>query len=170
MKITILRASDLTPEQRQDIWDWLYQIFGEEIRTYAWSEPDWHVIGYEDGQRVCHIDITERTAIAGGHPVRLGGVGGVMTIPEYRGRGIASAALKRAGAFLHDSLVVEFGLLTCDPSMTPFYHKLGWQVVDAPLVYDQPGGKVDLEGAVMILPCRDRAWPPGPIDLCGYPW
>jgi GNAT superfamily N-acetyltransferase len=170
MEITILPSRALTPAQRQEIWDWLWQVFGAEAQAYTWAEPDWHVIGYEDGQRVCHIDITERTAMAGGQSVRLGGIGGVMTIPEYRGRGLASAALQRAAAFLHDPLVVEFGLLTCDPAMTPFYHKLGWQIVEEPLVYDQPSGKVNLDGAVMILPCRERAWPMGPIDLCGFPW
>jgi aminoglycoside 2'-N-acetyltransferase I len=170
MEMAITRTSDLSPAEYQRIRNWLWQVFAAEAVQYQWAEPDWHMLWYEDSNPVCHVDITERLAMVGGQAVRLGGIGGVITVPERRGRGLATAALQQAAAFLHDPLVVEFGLLMCDPAMTPFYKKLGWQTVEEPLIFDQPGGKVDLHGAVMILPCRGQAWPPGLIDLCGLPW
>jgi hypothetical protein len=123
--------------------------------------------------------------LVGGTEMRLGGIGGVVTLKEWRNRGIASAAMQKAAEFLHDQLAVPFGLLVCDPALAPFYQKLSWQVVAGPLVFDQPaafqpgldqvisGGpthKATLEGAIMVLPCREAVWPAGLIDLCGLPW
>jgi hypothetical protein len=47
---------------------------------------------------------------------------------------------------------------------------LGWQVVEGPLTFDQPQGKVTFPDVTMVLPCAGKEWPPGVIDLCGLPW
>ncbi|MBN1976229.1 MAG: GNAT family N-acetyltransferase [Anaerolineae bacterium] len=105
-----------------------------------------------------------------GQPVKLGGIGGVVALPEWRGRGLGTATLERAAAFMQDELQVAFGLLICGPDMVPFYRRLGWQVVEGPLTFDQPGGKVVFDEVTMVLPCAEQEWPNGEIDLCGLPW
>jgi len=67
-------------------------------------------------------------------------------------------------------LGVEFGLLVCEEDVVPFYERLGWQVVEGPLTFDQPGGQATWPAVVMVLPCGGKAWPEGMIDLCGLPW
>ena len=71
---------------------------------------------------------------------------------------------------IRDELQVAFGLLICDECMIPFYSRLGWQVVEGPLMFDQPGGKVVFDDVTMVLPCAGENWPEGTIDLCGLPW
>jgi aminoglycoside 2'-N-acetyltransferase I len=169
VSVEVCSAKDLVVEERKRIDAWLCQIFDPDDYE-AWSEPDWHVLVRVGGEWVTHVDIVERVGAVACRPVRLGGIGGVTTLPEWRSRGFASAALENAAAFMRDELRVEFGLLVCDDAMVPFYRRLGWEVVEGPLTFDQPGGKVTYPDVTMVLPCGESEWPEGTIDLCGLPW
>jgi aminoglycoside 2'-N-acetyltransferase I len=185
MKLEIVRSVDIDETLRPRLLAWLYQEFNTYADEIAWTIADWHVLAWEGDLLVGHVDITERTALVDGKELRLGGIGGVVTLSEWRKHGIATAAMQQTARFLRDELVAPFGLLVCDPALTPFYQKLGWQVVAGPLIFDQPvdfkpgldqvisdgpSHKVTLEGAIMVLPCCAEDWPSGLIDLCGLPW
>jgi GNAT superfamily N-acetyltransferase len=137
---------------------------------YTWSQGEWQLTGWVDGKIVSIVGILERTALAGQQTIRLGGIGGVATLPEYRARGLAGALLRASVDFMRDSMHVDFGLLFCGDGMVPYYSKFGWQVISDPVVFDQPGGKTTWKEAVMMLPVLKSTWPPGPVDLCGLPW
>jgi len=170
MHITIRRNSDLSPEELKRVGDLGQTVFGNDPYGYTWSNVDWHVLLSMDGEWVSHIDIIERTGAVNGQPIKLGGIGGVGTLPAWRRRGLAEAAMRAAMTFLRDELRVEFGLLICSPHMIPYYRKLGWQVVPGPLTFDQPQGQVTFADVTMILPCTQHDWPSGVIGLCGLPW
>ncbi len=162
MKLEVVRHVDMDEALRGQLFAWLDGEFGDYTNACLNTVADWHVLAWEGDTLVGHVDITDRLAQVGGHPLRLGGVGGVVTLKEWRKCGIASAAMRRTDAFLHE-LAVPFGLLICDPAMTPFYGKLGWREVSGPLVYDQLdpvnrglAHKVTLDGAAMILPCLEQ--------------
>jgi GNAT superfamily N-acetyltransferase len=172
MEIQIRAANELSEAEHQQIQDLDRQAFSlPDPHGYTeWSVNHWHVLVKLDGRYVSHIGIVERTGTVNGQPVKLGGIGAVGTLPEWRRRGLAQRAMERAAQFLRDELAVEFGLLICDQHMLPYYRKLGWQVVEGPLTFDQPQGKVTFADVTMILPCTKEDWPPGVIDLCGLPW
>jgi len=170
MKIEVRHDGALTAAERDFIYRWSGEVFGAEAAEYMWSDVDWHVLVWDDGEIASHVEIVDRMGTVDGRPVRLGGIGGVATATAWQGRGLASAAVARAGAFMRGEMRVEFGLLVCAPEMVEFYGRLGWQEVSGPLLVDQPGGKVELEGPVMVLTCQGEAWPGGVIDLCGPPW
>jgi GNAT superfamily N-acetyltransferase len=185
LKLEVVRTVDMDEKLRRQLLAWLYQEFEVFADQYAWVVADWHVLGWEGDLLVSHVDITERTASVGGNELRLGGIGGVVTLEAWRKRGLASAAMQKAAEFLREELAVPFGLLVCDPALAPYYQKLGWQIVDGPLIFDQPASfqpgldqvvlrgpihKVTLEGAILVLPCREHNWPAGLIDLRGLPW
>ena len=151
---------------------WVAQVFHGEDQGLQWSSDDWHVMVRVKGQVVSRVGIVERTGTVNGQPVRLGGIGGVATRPEFRRRGYAQAALTTAAGFMRNGLKVEFGLLICSVKMMPYYGRLGWQPVKGPLTFDQPKGKVTFDDStkIMVLPCNKHDWPPGVIDLCGPPW
>jgi predicted GNAT family N-acyltransferase len=148
----------------------LRETFIEEGDDTCWSDVDWHILITVDEKLVSHVEIVEREAFVGQEAVRLGGIGGVLTLPEWRGRGLAQAGMRKAQEFMCEELGVEFGLLMCDQEMVPFYSKFGWVEVAGPLVYDQPEGKVIFDDKVMIFNCSDMDWPQGMIDIRGYPW
>jgi hypothetical protein len=106
-----------------------------------------------------------------GVPVRIGGIGGVKTHPEARGRGYASMAIRAATAFFTDECGVTFALLVCLPPTVPYYERLGWQRFRGTLLVAQPGGTIPFTTNLpMVLPARDAAPLDGTINLCGYPW
>jgi predicted acetyltransferase len=116
--------------------------------------------------------MVERTIQVGGHPVQVGGVAGMMTLPDQRGRGYATASMQRAVHFLGDERQVPFSLLICLPKLTPFYAGLGWEPVNAPAYYHKSGHKQAFVyyTSMMVYRHNGDSWPPGDIDLCGPPW
>lgn len=137
---------------------------------YQWAPKTWRVLAWLEGELASHVGIVARTVDAGGELVKVGGISGVWTVPEQRGRGAASAAMRAAAAFMRDELQVDFGLLLCRQQLQPFYDRLGWVQVPGPLLFEQPFGKVVWPFSAMILPCAGRQWPGGSIDLRGFPW
>jgi aminoglycoside 2'-N-acetyltransferase I len=172
MKIEISSRREMQEVERKQVDAWVAQIFADEADNLVWSSDDWYVSVKLDGQMVSHVGIVERTGTVDGQPVKLGGIGGVATRPDWRRHGYAGAALRTAAEFMRNELRVEFGLLVCGDQMMPYYGKLGWQLVAGPLMFDQPKGKTTFGDStkVMVLPCNKHDWPPGVIDLCGPPW
>jgi predicted GNAT family N-acyltransferase len=170
VEIEISPTGKLSKALLDQIYDWLRETFVEENENTTWSDVDWHVLVRVLGKLVSHVEIVERIAQVDGRAVELGGIGGVMTLTEWRGRGLSSVGMQAAQGFMCEKLGVEFGLLLCDREIVPFYEKLGWTEEEGPLVYDQPHGKVTLEDVFMVYACSEESWPGGLVDLCGYPW
>ena len=170
MNIEIYSHGEMPEAERKQLDVWLGLAFADDPNDLVWSKEDWYVLVKLDGLAVSHVGIVERTGTVNGQPVKLGGIGGVATLPEYRRQGYARFALETASTFMRGGLGVEFGLLICDHKMVPYYRRLGWHVVEGPLQFAQPKGQVTFTEPVMILPCNKHDWPPGVIDLCGLPW
>ena len=177
MEISVLADSELSGIERSEIDQVCDEAFsanpGENNPSFdlQWvPENDWHVVVRVDGIIVSHVGIVERTGTVDGHPVDLGGIGAVATLPGMQKRGLAAAAMLMASGFMQDSLKVDFGFLVCSQETARFYRKLGWQEVAGPVIFDQPQGKITFREVAMILVCVKKEWPTGIIDLCGLPW
>jgi GNAT superfamily N-acetyltransferase len=140
--------------------------------SYTWAAPTWSVLVEADGRVVAHAGILYRVIQVGQLRVPVGGLAGVMTLHDWRGRGYARAALAHATAFVAMQLWARFAVVICPREDTAFYEHLGWRVAEAPISCEQPGGQVTLEGEVVLsLACQGEAdWPGGPINLMGTPW
>ena len=141
----------------------------------VWSPPTWLALVREPGGRlVGRAGVLERAVLWGGVPVLVGGVSSVSTDPDYRGQGVASAAVSSLTTFLCQELRATAGLLLASRMGTPVYRRLGWQVVDGPLQCEQPDGPLLWTTAFPDKPAM--AWtctgalPTGPVDLQGLPW
>jgi Nodulation protein A (NodA) len=140
--------------------------------SYSWTAPTWAVLVKADQRVVTHAGIIYRVIQVGQLRVPVGGIGGVMTSIDWRGRGYARAALAHATAFVGMQLWAPFAVVICPRKDTGFYEHMGWHVAEALISCEQPRGRVTLEDEVAVfLPCQgDAAWPGGPIDLGGTPW
>jgi predicted acetyltransferase len=138
-------------------------------RDVVWARADKRVIGSIEDVVVCHVGIFLRNAMLNGRPVKIGGIGGVMTANQARRRGYAGAALRGAVNFF-ESQDVDFGLLFCESHNERFYERLGWHKFGGNVFAEQPAGPLCFDlMAPMLLP--SHIWPPeGVIDLCGLPW
>jgi GNAT superfamily N-acetyltransferase len=162
-----IRAFQTLPEaERRALFGWGEDLFSVNARGLQWRPKDRHFVLYEDGLPLANASVLR-------HEVRdmvVGGLGGVITLPEARGRGLARHVVGRATEFLRDDLQASFGLLFCLPRLVPFYRSLGWQVVEPGVLIDQPGGKIPSPVPVMILPFKDEPWPTERVDLDSLPW
>ena len=81
-----------------------------------------------DSEGALRMRVVLRRARYNDCDVTIGGIGGVMTHPEYRGRGFATAAIDRCVDFFREQGDIDFGLLVCERDLIPFYEHLGWQL------------------------------------------
>ncbi|HEX8847637.1 MAG TPA: GNAT family N-acetyltransferase [Pyrinomonadaceae bacterium] len=170
MSETIRLATELTDDERQRLFGWGENIFGIEDGKYQWRPKDLHFILDVDGEAASHVGLIDQTVKVAGEPVRVGGIGAVVTAGAMHGRGYARKTLRYAEKYMCEELKVEFGLLFCLDRLRPFYEGQHWQIVDEPVEFEQRSGKMISPLNVMVLPCGQRAWPAGSVDLCSYPW
>jgi predicted acetyltransferase len=107
---------------------------------------------FADGIVVSHLDLYWKTIRIAGQQVEVAAIGQVCTLPEYRGRGLATSLLEAAHEDAHGR--VPFAALFGSPE---FYARLGYRetnltdelgfllrpLTDAP---HRPIGKVELDG------------------------
>ena len=100
----------------------------ERYRGYIEGDPTWHpsqtpvvVVG---SRIVSTLRIWHRWVHLGSTPVRMGGIGGVTTHPDYRRRGLATRLMAHAAEYLRDD-DYDLGLLFTEIPAR-FYRRLGW--------------------------------------------
>lgn len=136
----------------------------------AFAHPDLRVMIEMDGEVVCHVGITRRTGTWNGRKVTIGGIGGVATREDCRGRGYATLAINAAIHTLTDERATDFGMLFCDPHNAALYERLGWQTFNGPVYAEQPGGRGPFTAMAPYVVKIKRLLREGTIDLCGLPW
>lgn len=116
------------------------------------------------------MKLTIRRGRIAADDVLFAGVGGVMTPAAYKRKGFSSTLVRIAQEFIFTEVDADYGLLFCLPELTPFYRRLGWISVNAPVHIEQPQGKIVWPKAAMVLPGRGRVWQDAEIDVRGNPW
>jgi aminoglycoside 2'-N-acetyltransferase I len=124
----------------------------------------------ETGEAVCHVGIYRREIKWNGRRMRAGGIGGVVTREDKRGKGYATIALSAAIQTLKDEGSTDFALLFCEPHNAPFYVDRGWKPFEGEIYAEQPQGRVRFEAIAPYVYHLRRAPQQGTIDLCGLPW
>ena len=160
----------LTDEETRLLFHWGENIFGVLPHSLTWRPKDTHLVWYEDAKPLSHVGLLKHSVNVGGQPVVVGGVGGVVTVPEAQRRGLAHRLMEHAAEFLKGEWKVDAGLLFCLSSKESYYARLGWQRIHGPVMIDQPVGKVESPLLVMVLPLGNVTWPTGEVDLMSLPW
>lgn len=167
-KISIFPVGDTEPELRKTLPAWFHREFGNT--GFTWAAPAYYAISEIEGALVGCLGIFDREVEVSHARIRVGGVGGVITQPEWRRHGIARGLLTSAAEFMREELGVEFAMLLCRREVAPVYSKLGWVRVDGPSVFMQPSRMATYPRDTMVLRFTERQWPPGTIDMRGLPW
>jgi hypothetical protein len=170
--VEVWREGDMDRAEREELDRWASALWPPDVDPYKWAPLEWRVVVRCDGELASQVAIVDRTITVGGSPLRVGGISTVITPLKWQRRGFATAALRRAQAFAREEFGVEFCMLVCEEDVVDVYRKAGWELLDAPVVFDQPPseGKVVWPHLAMVIPTREGAWPAGPVDLCGLPW
>lgn len=134
------------------------------------ARADLRVIVEADEQPVSHVGIYRRAGIWKGRPIRIGGIGGVATHPDFRRRGFASVALNAALQTLKDERATDFALLFCEPHNVAFYAARGWKPFTGEVYAEQGGIRARFDALLPMVSYLKRAPHEGEIDLRGLPW
>lgn len=118
----------------------------------------------------CHVGVYFRTVMCNGRNVHIGGIGGVATREDCRGRGLAGIALGAAIQTLRAHEAVRFALLFCEPHNIAFYQARGWHPFTGEIYAGQPKGRIRFGAMAPFVFDISRAPRDGTIDLCGLPW
>ena len=164
----IRQADSLTEVERQQLFDWGDDIFGVSSLNLRWRPKDVHFLLYVDGSAVSHVGVVKHVVSVDRQPVTVGGLGGVVTVPEEQRRGHARQLMEHAMRLLQE-WKVDAGLLFCLKRLVPYYEALRWQVVEEPVVIKQPAGEITSPLEVMVLPFGG-SWPEGKVELNSFPW
>jgi GNAT superfamily N-acetyltransferase len=140
-----------------------------------WAHADLRVLIDlpEDSPRpglACHVGVYFRTVMWDGRKVQIGGIGGVSTREDCRGRGYATLALNAAVRTLRDHEAVRFAILFCEPHNEAFYQGRGWHRFNGEVYAEQPEGRIRFEAMAPYIFDFTRKPRDGIIDLCGLPW
>lgn len=147
----------------------------EVVEKLSWRDielapADLRVLVESDEQLVCHVGITRREGSWDGRKVRIGGIGGVATHPDFRRRGFASVALNAAVATLKDERATDFAMLFCESQHAGFFTSRGWKPFTGEVFAEQTGGRARFDTLLPFVFYLKRAPHAGEIDLCGLPW
>jgi GNAT superfamily N-acetyltransferase len=170
LTVEVLSPDELTADQRRSIRRSLRDTWPEmDIVDFERRHDGYYVIASVGARVSSFLAMVERTIDVGGSPVEVCGIGGVVTVPEARGRGYGSIVLERAREHMERSTGADFGFLRCAEGISHFYGRLGWQRLLAKVRYEE-SSRVPPSDLAMVLPIRGIDWPPGDIDLLGPPW
>lgn len=135
-----------------------------------WADADYRFVFRRKGEAVSHVALHIRQGLANGGPVRIAGIGGVMTHPAAQNNGYAQKLL-RAALDKATELQADFCLLICEDKNVGFYEKQGWRVFAGRMIHQQYGRS--LPWTLSKIMVRDHGRPAprdGTIDLQGLPW
>jgi aminoglycoside 2'-N-acetyltransferase I len=165
----IRQTASLSDAERKRLFDWGEDIFGANDLALRWRGKDVHFLLEIDGQVVSHVGILKHQVTVAGQPLTVGGVGGVVTIPEAQHSGYARELLQQAVNLMKE-WQVDAGLLFCLKLRVPFYAAQGWQLIAPPVMIQHLDGEVPAPLEVMILPLGRSTWPEGEVRLNSFPW
>ncbi len=103
-----------------------------------------------------------------GKSITVGGIGGVVTVPDAQKKGLARQLMQHAAEVLKSEWKVD-GLLFCLPRMVAYYEGLGWQRLDGDVLIEQPNGTTAAPMPVMVLPLG-KSWSARLVKLDSLPW
>lgn len=162
--------NNISDEESARLFGWGEDIFGSNYLNLTWKPKDLHIFLDVDDNPVTHVGLLQHTVTVAGQPLKVCGVGGVVTILDAQGKGYATRAMRHAASLMREQLDVAFGLLFCHGRLMPFYERLGWRKVKDAVEIEQPSGPITSPMNVMILPCGKESWPVGPVKLNSLPW
>lgn len=138
-------------------------------RDVTWARADLRILVRVSDDVVCHVGLYLRIARLENTPAEIVGVGGVMTHPEERRRGHATAAMQEAARVMQDRRC-DFGLLFCEPHNERFYASLGWEIFEGDVYCEQPAGRTCFDMMTTMVRAVRLRPAAGTMDLCGLPW
>ena len=163
-------TEQLSEEERRTLFGWDPDPFRAKAWGLTWRMPTFHVLICSGDQPVSHVGLIRDVVQVGGERIPVGGLGGVVTIPGFQGRGLAQRGLARALQVFAEEWALRHALLFCFPPLLGFYEGLGWQRWTEPVWVAQPEGEIQMPVHTLARSWDGGHWPAGEMKIGGLPW
>lgn len=135
-----------------------------------WQPKTRHVLVCRNGAAVAHVGLVLQTVVVDGLPVRVAGIGGVLSRHDCRGQGFGRISMEAVENLIRREQMAPFGMLFCREQLRSWYERMEWVPVVAPVWIDQPQGVRQSPLPVLVKCFEAESWPPGPVWLDALPW
>ncbi len=177
MNVEFVATDNLSDSQKIALNQLCAAVYPPEViamlpgRFFSWASPQWSILLWDQDELVARVGLVAREIHNDGMTNNIGGVGGVMTHPDKRGKGLASQAMCEASKHFDTDLNVSYALLFCGPPLIEFYKRLMWKPFQGKVFVQQPQGKVEFSThGPMVLDVKEHAPLDSVLDLNGLPW
>jgi predicted GNAT family N-acyltransferase len=178
MRVDIKQREDLTENETIALIELSHAVYPpDETRVdgsaqIQWSDSMWSILLWDDNDNlVTHIGMLTRQVMCDNDAYFIGGIGGVKTHPDARGKGYAGIGMVHATKYLHEECNVDFSLLVCSDEMIKYYQKFGWKPFKGDMMVQQTIGLTKFTFNKPMLITGKKAVPEcSVIDVCGKPW
>ena len=147
LNIQVIAADAASPALLAEVQSLCGRAYAGENLGPLWAAyaADGYVVGFVDGLAVSQAMVVTRWLQAGAGPrLRTAYVELVATLPEFQGRGFATAVMERLEAAIGAAGYDLGGLC---PAATRLYQRLGWEYWRGPL-FIRPPQAVDRQGGM----------------------
>ena len=165
----IKRTSNLDDAEKQQLTGWGDDIFQSESLNLIWRPKEEHLILYQDSVPVSKCGLLKQTVLVADQSFSVGGIGGVVTQPDFQGKGHARTLLTEALAILANDHH-HAALLFCRAAMIPYYEPLGWQQIHDSVTILQADGPITFPAITMVHCLNNKPWPQGTVSIDSPPW
>jgi len=119
--------------------------------TYPPELDPVHFVVAKDEALISHAEIIQMELKHQGIEYRIYGLGNVFTFPPYRGHGFGQAVVSAGTNYIAES-GVDAAILFCDPKLSVFYEKAGWEgLPNASTRVGTPNESEENQGLRMML-------------------
>jgi GNAT superfamily N-acetyltransferase len=149
----VFQHANLPRELDIQLWAFARLVWGENLRgdarfrSRSWDNPPpTHFVRVAGDLLISHALVLPLRFQTDRGVLLVGGVGAVLTFPQFRREGHASAVMRRAAE--HIDQTADVGMLFCDVRNVPLYERLGWETLPRGRVLVKDQARHDV---VMIL-------------------
>ena len=169
MNITFKVSRTIPTREQKKLFEWGTDIFGGSKYNLKWRPADYHVVGYLKEKPVTHVGIVKHSVRIGSVHKTVGGIGGVVTVPQKQKQGLAKICLLHTHSYMRHELAVEYGFLFCIERLVSYYSDIGWRIIDDRVLVNQPCGALFAPLCSMVFEFSEP-WPKGLVKLDSLPW
>jgi GNAT superfamily N-acetyltransferase len=142
-RLRIRRVDQLRARQVRRLFHWGDDIFSGDHLGIDWHwEADCRFLGYHRWSLVGHVGLFFENVTVVNERLKVGGIGGVVTLPDAQGLGVAKELIGAVATYCAAQGGMDALLLFCqDPPINTLYRTIG-----------------------------NRTWPQGPVHVEQKPW
>jgi predicted GNAT family N-acyltransferase len=162
----------LTEQDWADVVDQEDEPFGPIGAGLYWRPKVRHVTcRAADGRLVATAGaLVARVQVGAEATFDVVGLGSVIVTRSLRGHGLMPKLIERLLRIAR-AVGPDRAMLFCRPELVGLYERFQFIEIAAPVWVDQPDGRIEMPEPAMWRALRPGAqWPPGPVEVHGFPF